>query len=781
VKPVRPVLATLCVVAFATAAATAAAPTSARSHHAAATGTVAHHPGAGRRGPAEASLAGDGPLVAQARPFTDDGGPLAPGQVEMTTVSTRPTLVTEHRARIAIRGLGRDDSLRVAVNGRVVTRAFHPHPSLPGQAAGEVEGTVTHLHRGANEVRATVKGKRYGTRRMWLRIVVHSMQGPVISGPHQEPFVCRTVANGLGRPHGSGCVAKPRVHWWWRDSAGNFHRLFHPYADYPTGVSTTMVNGRQVPFVVRVQNLVINRSVTRLAVLDDPHARRGHRFRPSEWNHRLVWHFGESCGTGYEQGTDGGEASVFGSLSDISSENLAGPFLGLPALLGSGYLVGESSLTIFGVHCNQVLSAETLMMIKEYLTDHYGDVDSVVGGGASGGAIQQYTIANGYPGILSAGTPLLSFPDVVTTAMTVGDCVLMQHFFNSHRGWQPDMRKAVSGLATPTVCKDWTADFGPDLLPTSCPSGVPPREIYNRRRNPHGVRCDLQDDLKNVLGTDPATGQAFRPLDNVGVQYGLRALRRGQITPARFVQLNRDIGGLDLDGRFVGRRESMTTGEARRMFRVGGVGEFGAINQTPIIDQSIPAADEVPDLDIHDQIRPYEIRARLDANFGSHASQAIWSGAALPSSAIVVAEQWLDDLAVLQARHPYESRARLVARSRPRAAADSCRTGPAGAAAPCSVGKHSGPRQVAGGPLTEDVIKCHLRPLHRGDYPRSLRRPQFRQLRRIFPNGVCDYRRHSVGWRHHARTWWSFGAQRLSRGGFVVPYPIVRSRVPHVR
>ena len=38
-------------------------------------------------------------------------------------------------------------------------------------------------------------------------------------------------------------------------------------------VTTTTIDGKKVPFVVRVQNVVINRSVTRLAVLDDPHAR----------------------------------------------------------------------------------------------------------------------------------------------------------------------------------------------------------------------------------------------------------------------------------------------------------------------------------------------------------------------------------------------------------------------------------------------------------------------------------------------------------------------------
>ncbi|HWB65273.1 MAG TPA: DUF6351 family protein [Mycobacteriales bacterium] len=731
---------------------------------------------------AEASLAGDGPVVRHANAFTADAAGLRPGQIEMTTVSTRPNLVTGHAARLAIRGLGAHDRLHVTVDGRDVTRAFHHVAGRPGQQPGVVEGLVRRLHLGGNDVTASATSHRYGRRVVHLRLHVHSLQGPIISGPHQEPFVCGTAGSGLGPAKGNDCLAPRRVHWWYEDLLGNFHRLANPGGAYPTGAMTTMVHGRRVPVIVRVETVVINRSITRLAVLADPHAThavRGGVFHDPAWNHSLVYHFGESCGTGYSQGGDDGEISVFSPLSEIGGENITGPLLNLPTLLAHGFMVGQSSLTVFGVHCNQVLSAETLMMIKEHIVDRYGDVFHVIGGGASGGAIQQYTTANGYPGVLDAGTPLLSFPDVVTTAMTVGDCVLMKHFFQTHSGWNVIKQQAVSGLATSQVCNDWNSLFGGNLKPTSCPGAIPPSEVYNRRTNPHGVRCDLQDDLKNVLGTNPRTGRAYRPLDNVGVQYGLRALRRGEITPAEFVQLNRDIGGVNLDGGFMSRRESMGRWEARRMFAVGGVGEFGAINQTPIIDQTIPVSDVVPELDIHDQIRPYEIRARLNANFGNHRSQAIWSGVTYPAAAIPVANQWLSDLDRLQRAHPFRSRAWLVAHSRPAAAADSCRAGSLELPlVSCSVAKHAGPRQVAGGPLAEDTIKCRLRPVRRSDYPKSLTAAQLHALRRIFPTGVCDYAKHSVGYRSHSRTWLSFGGKRLYRHPVTVPYVLVRSRVP---
>src|SRR5262249_51785223 len=53
------------------------------------------------------------------------------------------------------------------------------------------------------------------------------------------------------------------------------------------------------------------------------------------------------------------------------------------------------------------------------------------------------------------------------------------------------------------------------------------------------------DDLTNIYGSDPA-GHAWRTYDNVGVQYGLQALRRGDLTPAEFLHLNANVGGWKL-------------------------------------------------------------------------------------------------------------------------------------------------------------------------------------------------------------------------------------------
>ena len=48
-------------------------------------------------------------------------------------------------------------------------------------------------------------------------------------------------------------------------------------------------------------------------------------------------------------------------------------------------------------------------------------------------------------------------------------------------------------------------------------------------------------DLVNIYGTDE-TGFARSPWDNVGVQYGLAAVKSGAITPAQFLDLNANVG-----------------------------------------------------------------------------------------------------------------------------------------------------------------------------------------------------------------------------------------------
>ena len=64
---------------------------------------------------------------------------------------------------------------------------------------------------------------------------------------------------------------------------------------------------------------------------------------------------------------------------------------------------------------------------------------------------------------------------------------------------------------------------------------------------------------------------------------------------------------------------------------------------------------------------------------------------------------------------------------------------------------HSTSRIVAGGPITNDVYKCHLKPvtaaIDNGDYGAwAPNDAQQERLETIFPDGVCDWSKRSVGY-----------------------------------
>ena len=61
------------------------------------------------------------------------------------------------------------------------------------------------------------------------------------------------------------------------------------------------------------------------------------------------------------------------------------------------------------------------------------------------------------------------------------------------------------------------------------------------------------------------------------------------------------------------------------------------------------------------------------------------------------------------------------------------------------------PREAAGGPLSNDLLKCQLKPLDVADYqPAVLSASQLDRMRTVFAGGVCDYSKPGVG---HQPSW----------------------------
>ncbi|HKY91801.1 MAG TPA: DUF6351 family protein, partial [Nevskiaceae bacterium] len=727
--------------------------------------------------------------------------PLDAGDFAVTTVSSMPDTVTGGDAVVAIHGLAPTAAFTVTRDGDDVTSAFSRAED------GSIEGLVEGLRDGTNHL-VVASGGRHAQ----LVVENHPVTGPVISGPHQVPFICRTVENGLGASLDADCSAAPKVQWFYRSLLTQQYReLADPYAAYPLDTMTTQtLDGRAVPFVVRVESRTINRGIARIAVLDDPAARgAGAPFDASNWNHRVYYIFGESCGVGYHQGLSSPNFVLGGLPSQVSADSILINLVGGAARLGKGDAVVHSTLSAFGVHCNPLVSVETTMMIKEHIRERYGRIDAMVGTNGSGAALQQYNAINNAPGLIDAAMPTATFADIVTTAMTVTDCGLLRHYYaTSALDWSEAKKAAVdghnllSGTAINSICQSWTDLFLSRIdARAGCDAVVPESIRYDAATNPLGVRCTLQDANVNIFGRDPDTGFARRPVDNTGVQYGLAPLQAGTISVEEFLDLNRHIGGFDIDGNFHADRMTMAPELESLVYRIGGVIGRGAIAETPVMDLA-PYLDLLPAVNIHEAVRPFVVRARLRAHTGQDQTQSIWRGALTQADAYDEMEAWFT---ALHAATPSGSRMADVIAAKPASAGDRCTFGtiggrlelpsallaPLGLQLPLLPGAglpgveiplrvdipedfDAGtgpcmtllpvtrtPRMAAGMPLSDDIIKCQLRPLSRAEYPDAMTDAQFAEAATIFPDGVCDWTRPAAEDVAHSLLWPSIGDDTL--------------------
>jgi hypothetical protein len=125
------------------------------------------------------------------------------------------------------------------------------------------------------------------------------------------------------------------------------------------------------------------------------------------------------------------------------------------ALLGQGYATATSTFNTFDSNSNDVVSAETLSMVREYFIKRYGEPVHSIGWGGSGEAMQQFLIAQNYPGLLDGIVFYISFPDNVTYLRSIaGDCSLLAQAFSTSRLTFTDEQKtAVSGFASWRDCE----------------------------------------------------------------------------------------------------------------------------------------------------------------------------------------------------------------------------------------------------------------------------------------------------------------------------------------
>jgi Tannase-like family of unknown function (DUF6351) len=402
--------------------------------------------------------------------------------------------------------------------------------------------------------------------------------------------------------------------------------------------------------------------------------------------------------------------------------------------------------------------------VKEHFIEQFGVPRYTIGSGRSGGSMQQHLIANNYPGLLDGLIPTASFADTLTFLNHLADCeLLVRAFETSTLTWTDAQKTAVAGEANWQYCER-NGDAFPILRPGYCDrTGVPDDRVYDAKTNLKGARCTYQDNLVNVFGRDPSTGFARRPIDNVGIQYGLKAFNDGAITFEQFVDVNARVGGHDVDGRLVPTRTVADSDALRIAFQSGRVNATGqGMATVPIIDAR-PYTDGTGD--VHDLVNSDITRARLIAANGTSGNQVLHTYAPgifmdrVQPANLDEMERWL--AAIASDTAPAKTPLDKVIRNRPATVTDACYTRDGAKITDmqrCAqmFPAFANPRLIAGQPMGATLLKCELKPVYQKDYTARLTDAQLAALKAAFPAGVCDYMKKGVAVRAPA-TWLSYG------------------------
>jgi len=625
------------------------------------------------------------------------------------------------------------------------------------------------------------------------------------------PFVCRTERSLLGQPlvdnqdqagiavydggtivgYSKDCSVNTRVLYYYRSSESG---KFLPLEEQQEDVEELTIDGQAVPFVVRLEIGTINRHIYIIALLrgpDDTPATPDLQY----WNRKLIYQLRGGVGIGRRQGRI--------NPNYIPSRN--------SDELRQGYAVVHSTANQTSTSYDIALAEDTMARVKRQFVARYGEPLYTIGLGKSGGAIQQYLIGQNRPGLLDGGIAMYSYPDTVTQITRVMDCELLEYYFDvvdvdnekwqkwSQRSWiegfnarddVPNPYSKVRALQALALGQwpSWTDGQ------TECtkswrnltPHIANPRYTYFASLFAPSVVQQVPftywDNQKRIYGTDEQ-GFGRRTFDNVGVQYGLAALKRGQISITEFLHLNKNIGGWlpaadmqrerfwrsgggesDLADISIWSHQNMTVarseGDLEAMaaaYRSGDV--FLGELSMPVIDFRHYLE---PELDMHHSLQSFASRLRMLRGQGNADNQLIWF-ARLPyspqSDALRLLERWLDNMRTDENLS--------VADAKPADATDRCYSDSGELIASGSTvwngawnGKddgecmraypmYSNPRLVAGDDYAGNILKCHLRSVDAaiadGVYAPIDVTAQRDDLQQVFAAGVCDYSLGDVG------------------------------------
>ncbi len=608
--------------------------------------------------------------------------------------------------------------LHVALGDADVTKQFAQRPN------GRIQGLVTGIPDKAVRLLARLPNGTGAS----VTLVGHPNGGPVLSGPQLQPWNCQSSAKD------AQCNEPARHEWWYYSTERRTFRPFAPGSRPDDLAGTRTDEGHTVPFIVRVEIGYQDRDQYRIATLYDPNRAWTPWDPQGAWNGKLVITHGESCGTDRQ-------ASFAPNV--LNAE-----------VLGKGFMVMSTALNHLGHNCNPALIAESEMMARERIVERYGPVRRTIGMGCSGGAIAQIGVAHAYPGFYDGITIGCAFTDLLGTIRQAVNGHLLRNLINgTSLGpgglYTPLDHGAVGGSPLSSV-DDLLFDFAfwSNINGATGCNGMDPSRRWSPG-NTSGVRCNVFDHNINVLGKG-RSGYAGVPFDNVGVEYGRKALLSGDLTPAKFVDLNARVGGIDPTT--LGASAQRTEADPSALtnaYRSGYMALGHTLAQTPVIEYRGPN-----EATAHVTWPSLALRARLAERTGSTASHALWQGpipafglVEFPLRAVFAMDRWVD---AIQTDRSGRSRVEKVRADRPQDVTDHCEpaNGSVVEGTDCpSVNRfYESPSNVAGESMRNDILKCQLKPLRREDYGGiAFTDGQWATLQGTFRSGVCDWSKPGVG------------------------------------
>lgn len=654
-------------------------------------------------------------------------------------LSNRADLVSGDDVLIEV--IGGSKRPTMLLNGKNVSGVFAE------TSEGHWRGLVSGLKLGKNTFTAALPGGD-----ATAEILNHPNGGPVFSGPQIQPWVCQGTAvdEQCNQPAEYGFLYKS-------SQPGSTGLLDYDPENPPDDVAmTTSETGESLPFIVRRELGYQDRDQYQILTLFNPENDWTAQNPQPQWNGKLLITHGGNCGADYRAGSVRVN-DYAGTLPD--NDLIENSYV---VALGKGYSVLSTALNNAGHNCNIAVQAESVMMGKERFIEQYGPLRYTIGTGCSGGAIVQNTLANAYPGIYQGLLTMCTFPDVFTVGAQFTDYHLLRIYFEdpSRWGnvvWSPTQFAQVEGHITHSNAV--AADEGlykAALNPRNECGGVSEEERFHEETNPEGIRCDVVTYMETILGPRPpevwtdlekSLGHGFTgvPLGTVGIQYGLNALRAGQITPAHFVELNSRIGGLDINFNWVPDRIRADEPALSNAYRSGSLNLGENMGSVAIINFT----GNDPTI-AHDTRHAFEMRWRLDRAQGHHDNHVMWGG-----PIVVVGDgtyvnlgmdymsDWLD---AVEADTSDKTVAEKIVANKPAHVHDACSNGYGvflqDEMCPEEVVQYyETPRIVAGDGIYGDSLACQLKPFSRDDDygPIPFNEEQWQVLEEVFAEGVCDY------------------------------------------